>query len=209
MNDTELIEFLRSVEILSVLGEDELLTISEQLEIRSYEFGDPICETGAPAEGIYIVKTGTVRLFKSDAGKELSVGLRKAGQTMSELAALRDHKHEYSARASSDAKLFVVPRGVLEPILRQNQKAASFVTNHVAISSAGGLLTQVFDLRRKVNQQELEELVRSLGVKRFPAGSTILEQDAGDDRRLYFVRSGTVKITRTGEKTERHLLKNT
>ena len=205
MNNTELVEFLRSVEILSVLGEEELLSISNQLETRSYEFGDSVCEAGNAAEGLYIVYSGTIRLFKSEAGKEMSVGLRKAGQTMAELAALRDHKHEYSARASSDAELFVLPLGVLKPILEKNQQAASFVTNHVAITSAGGLLTQVFDLRRKVNQQELEELVGSLGVKRFPAGNVILEQDGSGDRRLYFVRSGTVKISRSEKKTERHL----
>jgi ATP-binding cassette subfamily B protein len=205
MNNNELVEFLRSVEILSVLDEKELQSLSEKLETRSYEFGDPVCEAGSAAEGLYIVKSGTVRLFRNDGGKELSIGLRKAGQTMAELATLRDHKHEYSARASSDTELYVLPAAVLKPILDKNQQAASFVTNHVAISSAGGLLTQVFDLRRKVSQEELEDLVRSLGVKRFPAGTTILEQDSGGDRRLYFVRTGSVKVTCTDKKTERHL----
>ncbi|WP_078118100.1 peptidase domain-containing ABC transporter [Thiosocius teredinicola] len=205
MEIKELVEFLRSVEILSVFNDDELSALAGKLETQSYEFGDSVIDAGNPADGLYIVKTGTIRLFKHEHDKELSVGLRKAGQTLSELAILREHRHEYSARASSDAEVVMIPRSAITPILKSNAEAASFVTNHVAISSAGGLLTQIFDLRRKVKQDELEDLVRSIGVKRFSAGTAILEQDGSGDRRLYFVRTGTVKITRAEKKAERHL----
>jgi subfamily B ATP-binding cassette protein HlyB/CyaB len=60
----------------------------------------------------------------------------------------------------------------------------------VAISSAGGLVARLFDLRGKVSKPELEEFVRSVGVKRVGAGKEILKQGARDDRRLYVVRQG-------------------
>ncbi len=41
--------------------------------------------------------------------------------------------------------------------------------------------------------------MRSVGVKRVAAGQAILQQDARDDRRLYVVRQGEVRIVRHEE----------
>jgi ATP-binding cassette subfamily B protein len=64
----------------------------------------------------------------------------------------------------------------------------------VAISSAGGLVARLFDLRGKVSKDELEEFVRSVGVKRVVAGKEILKQGGRDDRRLYVLRQGLVRL---------------
>ena len=63
-------------------------------------------------------------------------------------------------------------------------------------------MARLFDLRGKVNKGELEEFVRSVGVKRVRAGKDILKQDSRDDRRLYVVRHGEVRIVRTDEGTD-------
>ena len=82
-----------------------------------------------------------------------------------------------------------------------NPAARAFVASRVAISSAGGLISQLFDLRGKVDKNELEELIRSVGVKQ-PAGKEILKQDGREDRRLYVVRHGEVRLVRSEEGTD-------
>jgi subfamily B ATP-binding cassette protein HlyB/CyaB len=188
-------DFLSSVEILSVFSRDELERLAAAMETRSFAFGDSVCNAGEPADGLYVVKSGSVRVFSEENGKEVSMGVRKAGEVFAEIAMLRSYRHELSVRASLKTELWFIPRTAIEAVITQNAAAVDFVSNYVAISSAGGLVARLFDLRGKVSKDELEEFVRSVGVKRVSAGKEILKQDARDDRRLYVVRQGQVRVT--------------
>ncbi len=197
-----LADFLSSVEILSPFKPNELERLAEHAESRFYSFGDTICNAGEAADGMFVVKAGSVRVFTEEHGKEISMGVRKAGEVFAEIAMLRDYRHESSARASVKTELLFIPRTAIEPVITGNPEAQQFVTSYVAISSAGGFVARLFDLRGKVNKAELEEFVRSVGVKRIAAGKEILRQDARDDRRLYVIRQGQVRLLRTEDETE-------
>ena len=94
------------------------------------------------------------------------------------------------------------PHAAFQPLLEQNQDASNFITSFVAINTAGGFVTRLFNLRRKVKPTELEQIIRSVGIKRVPAGRVILEQDSSDDRRLFVVRQGQVRVIRKEEDAE-------
>lgn len=197
-----LVEFLSSVEILSPFSPDELARLSEQIQSRFFAFGETVCNAGDAADGLYVVKSGSVRIFTEENGKEISMGVRKAREVFGEIAMLREARHESSVRASVKSELLFIPRAAIEPIVYRNPAAQAFVTTYVAISSAGGFVARLFDLRGKVSKSELEELVQSVGAKRVSAGKTILKQDSREDRRLYIVRHGEVRILRTEEGVE-------
>jgi subfamily B ATP-binding cassette protein HlyB/CyaB len=187
-------DFLSSVEILSVFTRDELERLGASIETRFFAFGDSVCNAGESADGLYVIKAGSVRVFSEEHGKEVSMGVRKAGEVFAEIAMLRSYRHELSVRASLKTELWFIPRTAIEAVIAHNPAALDFVSNYVAISSAGGLVAKLFDLRGKVNKDELEEFVRSVGVKRVSAGKEILKQDGRDDRRLYVVRQGQVRV---------------
>ncbi len=191
-----LMDFLASVEFFSAFAREELEQLAGQAESRSFDFGDTIFNAGDRGEGLFVVKSGTVRIFTEEQGKEISMGVRKVGEVFAEIAALKEARHESSARASSKTELIFIPRAALAAVLVRNEAARTFIATFVAISSAGGFVTRLFDLRGKVEQREIEDFVRSVGVKRVRAGRVILEQDSREDRRLYVVRQGTVKIVR-------------
>lgn len=191
--------FLAAVEILSPFTREELEELAQQAESRFYSFGETVCNAGEPADGLYVIKSGSVRVFTDEQGKEISMGVRKEKEVFAEIAMLRDYRHESSVRASLKTELIFIPRRAIEPVIARNPAALAFVTNYVAISSAGGFVTRLFDLRGKLKQPELEEFVRSVGVKRVGAGKEILKQDSRDDRRLYVVRQGEVRIVRGEE----------
>jgi ATP-binding cassette, subfamily B, bacterial HlyB/CyaB len=197
-----LTDFLSSVEILSPLSRDELDQLAQSAESKFYGFGDTVCNAGEAAPGLYVIKSGSVRVFTEQNGKEISLGVRKAGEVFAELAMLREHWHEFSVRASVKTELLFIPRETAAPVIHRNRAALDFITSYVAIASAGGFVTQLFDLRGKVDRGELEEFIRSVGVKRVPAGKEILKQDSREDRRLYVVRHGEVKLLRVEEGTD-------
>ncbi|HKT91698.1 MAG TPA: peptidase domain-containing ABC transporter [Paraburkholderia sp.] len=191
-----LADFLASVEPLSLFSREELDRLAAQVETRSYAFGDTLCKRGEPAAGLYVIRSGSVRLIAEERGKEMSLGVRKEREVFGEIAMLRDYWHEVSVRASAKTEVLCIPRAALEPLLAANPAAQSFVTSYVAISSAGGFVTRLFDLRGKLSRAELEEYVSSVGVKRVSAGKEIIHQGAGGDMRLYVVRQGEVSIAR-------------
>lgn len=195
-------EFLAGVEILSSFTREEIERLAARAESRFYAFGDPVCAAGDAADGLLVVRAGSVRLFAEEGGKEISLGVRKEREVVAEMAMLRDYRHEASVRSSGKTELLFIPRAAIEPVLAQNPAAQAFVASYVAISSAGGFVTRLFDLGRKVARGELEELVRSVGVKRVAAGREILRQDSRDDRRLYVVRQGEVRIVRSEDGVE-------
>ncbi|MFN0304101.1 MAG: peptidase domain-containing ABC transporter, partial [Burkholderiales bacterium] len=197
-----LAEFLSSVEILSPFTPDELKQLALHTRSRFFAFGDTICNTGEAADGLFVIRSGSVRVFSEEAGKEISMGVRKVRDVFAEIAMLRDYRHESSVRASAKTELLFIPRTVIAPIIARNASAQAFVGSFVAIGAAGGFVTRLFDLRGKVERSELEEFVRSVGVKRISAGKEILKQDAREDRRLYVVRHGEVRIVRDEEGTQ-------
>src|SRR5262245_42732534 len=178
-----LAEFLASVDLLSTLTRTELEGLAQSAQSRLLAFGDTVCTAGDVAEGLFIVKSGSIRVFAADGEKEASLGVRKPGEVFGEMVMLREYRHEWSARASGKTELLFIPRGVIGPIVAGNPAARAFVAGRVVISSAGGLISHLFDLKSKVDKSELEELTRSVGVKRVAAGKEILKQGAREDRR--------------------------
>ncbi|HEV2609873.1 MAG TPA: cyclic nucleotide-binding domain-containing protein, partial [Noviherbaspirillum sp.] len=197
-----LAKFLSSVEIVSAFTPDELERLAEHAESRFYAFGDTICNAGEPAGGLYLIKSGSVRMFTEENGRELSMGVRKANEVFAEIAMLRDYHHESSVRASGKVEVVFIPRQAIEPVIAGNPSAAAFISSYVAINSAGGFVARMFDLRNKVSKKELEEMILSVGVKRAAAGKEILKQDSREDRRLYVVRHGEVRVVRNEEGTD-------
>jgi ATP-binding cassette, subfamily B, bacterial HlyB/CyaB len=187
-------EFLASVDLLSALSRTEVERLAQSAQSRLLAFGDTVCTAGEVAEGLFIVKSGSIRVFAADGEKEASLGVRKAGEVLGEMVMLRDYRHEWSARASGKTELLFIARNVIGPIVAGNPAARAFVAGRVVISSAGGLISHLFDLKSKVDKSELEELTRSVGVKRVSAGKEILKQGAREDRRLYVVRHGEVRV---------------
>jgi ATP-binding cassette subfamily B protein len=200
--DRSLADFLASVELLSPFARSELELLADRAESRFFAFGETVCNAGDPADGLYVVKSGSVRIFTEEHGKEISMGVRKEREVFAEIAGLREFRHDSSVRASVKTELVFIPRAVLAPLLERNAQAQAFATSYVAISSAGGFVARLFDLRGKVNKAELEEFIRSVGVKRVAAGKEILKQGAREDRRLYVVRHGEVRVVRREDGTE-------
>ncbi len=188
------VEFLVSVDLFSTLTRLEIERLAEGARSQTLAFGDTLCSAGDAADGLFIIKSGSIRVFATDGEKERSLGVLKAGEVFAELAALGDFRHEWSARSSGKTEVLSLPRALIGPILDTNPTAKAFIANRAALNVTSVLIRQLFDLKSTANKSELEELSRSIGVKRVAAGQEILKQGTREDRRLYVVRQGTTRV---------------
>ena len=193
MSSEILLETLAGIELLAPIGRGDLEYLAARAEIQTYDLGDTIFTAGEPGLGLYIVKSGMVRLLATEGGKDISIGIRRAGELLAETAALRDYRFEFTARASGKTELVFVPRDVIASTLARHPVVGGLLARQASINAAGGFISQLFQLRGKVDKDELVQLVDSIGIKKVAAGDVILEQDSLEDRRLYVVRRGTVR----------------
>src|SRR6201988_3054913 len=100
-----LVEFLSSVDLLSALTRIDIERLAQGAQSRLLAFGDTVCTAGEAAEGLFIVKSGSIRVFAADGEKETSLGVRKAGDVLGEMVMLREYRHEWSARSSGTTEL--------------------------------------------------------------------------------------------------------
>ncbi|QQS53758.1 MAG: peptidase domain-containing ABC transporter [Candidatus Competibacteraceae bacterium] len=193
MSSEILLETLAGIELLAPIGRGDLEHLAARAEIQTYDLGDTMFTAGEPGLGLYLVKSGTVRLLTTEGGKDVSIGIRRAGELLAETAALRDYRFEFTARASGKTELVFVPRDAMASMLARYPVVGGLLARQASINAAGGFISQLFQLRGKVDKDELVQLVDSIGIKKVAAGDVILEQDSLEDRRLYVVRRGTVR----------------
>ena len=84
-----LADFLSSVEILSPFTRDELERLAEHAESRFFAYGETVCNAGEHADGLFVIKSGSVRIFTEEQGKEISMGVRKTREVFADVAILR------------------------------------------------------------------------------------------------------------------------
>ena len=61
------IEFLASVEVFSALTRAEIDRLAEAALSRTLAFGDTVCRAGDAAEGLIVIKSGSIRVFAGSA----------------------------------------------------------------------------------------------------------------------------------------------
>lgn len=195
--------FLRGVSLLARCADSEIEQIAAAAQPHHFDFGDTVFNSGETGDGVFFIKQGAVRVFTNERGKEINMGVRKEGEVVAEIAMLRTVTHEASVRASAKTELLFVPNAVFAPLLKGNREARAYIANFVALSSVGGFVSRLFNLRgKKATAPGFEQLVSSVGVKRFNPGETVLEQGGTDDRRLYLIRQGSVRLAAVEGKAE-------
>lgn len=102
---------LAKVPIFSGLSEAELAFLTQRAIARSFSAGEVIFDEGAACSGMYVVKSGNVRIFKSSAGgREQVLSVDGAGSSIAELPVFDGGNYPASAAAVDDATLLFVSK---------------------------------------------------------------------------------------------------
>jgi CRP/FNR family cyclic AMP-dependent transcriptional regulator len=126
-----LLKALRSVPGFSSLDDRDLLQIVGVSMNLHWPAGSTVFTEGAPAEGLYIVLSGGVRILVGPKESESEVALIGPGEFFGELSLLEDRTHSKNARATEDTELMILPKESFRALLEVDTVLAQHVKEKV------------------------------------------------------------------------------
>lgn len=145
-NMTIEIGFLKSIPYFSGLIPGELDLIKKFIFEKTVQRGDIIVLEGDPAEAIYFVGSGAVKMFKTSAdGKEQIINIVRPGESFNDVPIFDGGPNPTSAQAMGPVALYGIGKSDLDVILRDHPRVALNVIN-VLVGRVRQLVSLVEDL---------------------------------------------------------------
>jgi CRP-like cAMP-binding protein len=116
---------LRQVPYFADLDEAGLARIEERLVERRYERGEVVFMEGGPCQGLYMVRSGRLRIFKVSAeGREQVLMVAGPGETFNEVPNFDGGTNPASAEALEPSVLCLLPKKDLLSIVEREPVVA-------------------------------------------------------------------------------------
>ena len=123
-----LASFLGSIPYFSALSPEAIGRISRETMERSFARGEVLFLEGEPCQGLYVVKTGRVRIFKSSPeGREQVLLTAGAGTTFNEVPVFDGGANPASASALEPATVYIIPEKTMLSLLAGCPAAKSII----------------------------------------------------------------------------------
>jgi CRP-like cAMP-binding protein len=118
-------EFLRTIPYFSGLEESGLASISRHVYEKKAQRGELLLAEGTPADALYFVVEGAVKVFKTSAdGKEQILRIIRPGESFNDVPLLNGGASLVSAGAMGPVSLYAIKKGDLEGIMREHPQLA-------------------------------------------------------------------------------------
>ncbi len=140
------VKALATIPFFAHLSSDSLRLLAPHLLRRHLEPGEMIFSEGQVCEGLYVLETGLVKLYKvSKDGREQIVATHGPGQTLSELPIVDRKSHPFSASALVKSTLLFISTRTLEILCQNEPGCAHQVLKIVAarLRDALGMIEQL------------------------------------------------------------------
>ena len=119
------VEFIRTMPYFSGLGQAGLDSIRKSIFERKAGRGEILLFEGEPAEHLYFVVNGVVKIFKTSAdGKEQILQIIRPGESFNDVPVLGGGTNLASAEAMGDVVLYIIKKSDLENVLREHPQVA-------------------------------------------------------------------------------------
>jgi len=123
--DANSLALLKRVPIFSSLSEPEFAFLTSHLLQRKYASGEMVFGEGDTCEGLYVVQSGSVRIFKSSAGgREQVLSIDGPGSSIAELPVFDGGNYPASAQTINDSVLLFFSRKDFQSLCLQYPQVA-------------------------------------------------------------------------------------
>lgn len=119
-------ETLAHIDLFSTLDKKELQALAKSCQERTYSTGTTIFSQGDTGVGLYVIKSGKIRLTQANTQDraEIDLGTAGTGEVMGEMALLDDLPRSATAMAEGDVDVLVLPVWEFRGVLRQHPDIA-------------------------------------------------------------------------------------
>lgn len=190
---TALVNALRSCQLFTGLGTDNLAAIAAVTTPKRLDKGEYLFHEGDPSLGFYIVQTGAINVHRVNAaGKEQVIHIFRAGESFAEGTLGTDKGYPADARAVETSRVLLAQKtGILGLLQRQPELALRMLGSmsaHLRI-----LVGQLDDLMLK----DVETRLANWLVKRCPDSRSEqpIKIDLPMTKRVLAAELGTVSET--------------
>ena len=143
------IDFLQSVPYFSGLSPAELESVRQLVFKKTAGRGEIIIFEDEPAETLYFVVSGAVKVFKTSAdGKEQILNIARPGESFNDVPIFDDGPNPASAQAMGPVTLYGVSKDSLKAALKEHRQVALNIIRVLA-ERVRQLVTLVEDLSFK------------------------------------------------------------
>jgi CRP/FNR family cyclic AMP-dependent transcriptional regulator len=111
--------------LFSGLSESELEFLLAHVVTRRYSAGETVFTEGEPCAGLYVVESGSVRIFKSSAGgREQVLSIEGPGASVAELPVFDGGNYPASVVAVADSALLFVSKQAFQSLVLTHPQVA-------------------------------------------------------------------------------------
>lgn len=118
-------QILKTAPLFAVLEDSELEALAARCIIRGFDAGQILFHEGEPCQGLYIVVTGRIRIFKvSVNGREQVLAIEGPGASVAELPVFDGGTYPASASAVDRSEALFVSRAELRAICLEHPQVS-------------------------------------------------------------------------------------
>lgn len=146
-------DFLRSLPYFATLGAEEIKRMEKDLLECSFGKGELLFLEGEPCQGLYAVRSGQIRIFKSSSeGREQVLLIAKPGDTFNDVPVFDGGPNPASASALEPSTVCIVPKETVLSLVADCPSALTIIRLFAARLRHLTLLVEDLSFRHVVSR---------------------------------------------------------
>lgn len=122
------LQALLSCRYFSGLSENFLTPITEKTYLYKFSTDEPVFWEGEPSKGLYIIREGSVKLFKtSPQGRELVINVIAEGDSFNEVPVFDNRGNPVSVATLEDSYIWIVGVDAIQNAMQEHPEVAQTI----------------------------------------------------------------------------------
>ena len=124
---------LKAQPLFAALDQAELLSLADRAHLRRYAQGEVLFAEGGACQGLYVLVSGRIKIFKTSAsGREQVLAVEEPGSSFAELPVFDGGPYPASASAMSDTEVLFISRADVRALCLERPEVALKILQVVA-----------------------------------------------------------------------------
>ncbi|WKZ46060.1 MAG: cyclic nucleotide-binding domain-containing protein [Anaerolineales bacterium] len=114
------VAFLKKIHLFYGLEDDALVNIAEELDEQSYPKDSVVVKQDSPADSFYMIYDGSVRIVRSQDGKEIQLARLVKDDYFGEMGLISNRRRSATVTALDDTSLLILSRDDFKKLFREH-----------------------------------------------------------------------------------------